>query len=84
MPPSVLMAGVALFLSILLYALFVARFVAHQEGMLTCVAAWHVPLAVVATLLSLYGAVRHRSNLGLALFACSALAIMSYMLFTAS
>lgn len=79
LPPSVLMAGGALLASILLYALFVARFVAGATGALTYVAAWHIPIAVIAALLSLYAAVRHRSNLGLLLLACSVVALLFFI-----
>jgi len=83
-PPSVFVAGGALLASIVLYALFVARVVAGEAGALTYIAAWHVPLAVSAALLSLYAAVRQRSNLGLGLLVCSTLALLFYIFFTVS
>jgi len=51
---------------------------------MTFVAAWHLPLAAIAALLSLYAAVRRRSNLGLVLFVCSVIVITFYIFFTVS
>ncbi len=78
------LAGAVLVFSALLYLVFVSRILAKAGGPLTFVAAWHLPLAAIAALLSLYAAVRRRSNLGLVLFVCSVIVITFYIFFTVS
>lgn len=56
---GVVLVSIALLLSIILYFVFISRYLSDRGGVATRLAALHVPLTGMAALISLYTAVRH-------------------------
>lgn len=81
---GVVLASFALLLSIILYFVFITRYLADRGGVATRLAALHVPLAGLAALISLYTAVRHRSLVAMGLLVASLVAAVLYFSFTMS
>ena len=82
--PSLLLAGGALFLSLVMYGVFTVRHIFNNEDVLIRIAAWHLPVAGLAAALSLHASVKHRSNAGLGLLVCSVLAVLFFLFFSTS
>jgi hypothetical protein len=81
---GVVLASIALLLSIILYFVFVIRYLSNHGGIVTRLAALHVPLAGLAALISLYTAVRHRSLMAAGLLVASLAVAVLYFFFTMS
>lgn len=81
---GVVLAGIVLLLSIILYFVFIIRYLSDRGGVVTRLAALHVPLAGLAALISLYTAVRHRSLVSAGLLVASLAAAAFYFFFTMS
>lgn len=84
MPTSLLIAGGALAMSVPLYVLFLLRVPFGRDDGVARLAAWHLPLAVLAVLTSLYAAARRRSNGGLVILVLSVAAVLVYVNFSVS
>ncbi|ADO75043.1 hypothetical protein [Stigmatella aurantiaca] len=83
-PLSVLIAWGGLFTSVVFYMVFVSLVSSPKKGALFQWAVQYFRIANVAALVSLYAAVRHRSNVGLALFVLSLGLIFFYLNFSVS
>jgi hypothetical protein len=81
---GVILASIALLLSIILYFVFIIRYLSDRGGVVTWLAALHVPLAGLAALISLYTAVRHRSLVAAGLLLVSLVAAVLYFFITMS
>ncbi|CAM4096579.1 hypothetical protein COEX109129_07895 [Corallococcus exiguus] len=82
--PSLMLAGAALFLSFVMYGVFMVRHLFKSEDALIRIAAWHLPVAGLAIALSVHASVKHRSNAGLGLLVCSVFAVLLFLCFSTS